>query len=165
MPSQVALSSVFKLALKPLYSTFNYLYLFERIFQVVGKDDFLVPFLPCVFMLHFIGSISKKKKARGVIIVGSGSENVHFIFYWKEMIGNFVTNYWLDLDFRRRKKIWLCGHWKVSQNLLWGMKSETFCSLNFLKSCIHPLCMYYRTFLEWFLIAFLQIKYLWSCFY
>ena len=65
MPSQVALSSVFRLAVKALCSTFNYLYLFERIFQVVGKDDFLVPFLSCVFMLHFIGSISKKKKSKG----------------------------------------------------------------------------------------------------
>ena len=61
MPSQVALSSVFRLALKTLYSTFNYLYLFERIFQVVGKDDFLVPFLSSVFTLHFRGSISQKK--------------------------------------------------------------------------------------------------------
>ena len=103
MPSQVALSSVFRLALKTLCSTFNYLYLFGRIFQIVGKDDFLVPFLSCVFILHFRGSISHKK-ARGVIIGCSGSENVHFIFYWKEMIENFVTNYWLDMDFRRRKK-------------------------------------------------------------
>ena len=45
MPSQVALSSVFRLAVKALCSTFNYLYLFERIFQVVGKNDFLVPFV------------------------------------------------------------------------------------------------------------------------
>ena len=51
MPSQVALSSVFRLALKILCSTFNYLYLIERIFlqvQAVCKDDFRVPF-ECVY--------------------------------------------------------------------------------------------------------------------
>ena len=47
MPNQVALSSVFRLALKTLSNTSNYLYLFQYIFlqvQVVCKDDFHVPF-------------------------------------------------------------------------------------------------------------------------
>ena len=64
MSSQVALSSVFRLAIKILCSTFNYLYLFERIslqVQVVYKDDFHVPFV-CVFMLRFRGSFSQKNK-------------------------------------------------------------------------------------------------------
>ena len=65
----------------------------------------------------------------------------------------------------KKQKVWLCGHLKAAPNPHWCMKSETFCSLTFLKSCIHPLCIYYRRFLEWFLTAFLQIKYLWSCFY
>ena len=45
VPSQVALSNVFRLALKILGSTFNFLYLFECIFQVLCKDDFHVPFV------------------------------------------------------------------------------------------------------------------------
>ena len=52
MPSQVALSSVFRLALKILRSIFNYLHLFERIFlqfQVVCKDDFHVLYV-CVYV-------------------------------------------------------------------------------------------------------------------
>ena len=49
MPSQVALSSVFRLALKTLCSAFNYLYLLERVLQLVCKDSFLVPFV-CVYV-------------------------------------------------------------------------------------------------------------------
>ena len=48
MPSELALSSVFKLPLNILGSAFNYLDLFERIFlqvQLVYKDDFHVPFV------------------------------------------------------------------------------------------------------------------------
>ena len=48
MPSQVALSSVFKLPVNILGSAFNYLDLFECIFlqvQLVYKDDFYVPFV------------------------------------------------------------------------------------------------------------------------
>ena len=100
MPSQVTLSSVFRLGLKVLRSTFNYLYLFEHIFlqvQVVCKDDF-----------HYRGSFSKKKKNKkktsGEIIVCSGLEKVYFIYNWKEMIGNSLTKHWLDMDLKRRKK-------------------------------------------------------------
>ena len=89
MPSQVTLSSVFRLGLKVLRSTFNYLYLFEHIFlqvQVVCKDYF-----------HYRGSFSKKKKPKkktsGVIIVCSGFEKVYFIYNWKEMIGNSLTKH------------------------------------------------------------------------
>ena len=55
-------------------------------------------------MLHFRGSFSPKnfKKASEVIIVGLGLETVYFTFYWKEMIGNFLTNHWLDME--RSKK-------------------------------------------------------------
>ena len=63
MPSQVALSSVFGLALKILCNTLNYLHLFERIVlqvQVICEDDFHVPFV-CI-MLHFRGSSSHTKK-------------------------------------------------------------------------------------------------------
>ena len=57
-------------------------------------------------MLHFRGSFSLKnfKKAKGVIIVHSGLEEVYFIFYWKKMIGNSLNNYWLDMDLRRHKR-------------------------------------------------------------
>ena len=56
--------------------------------------------LLCVFILHFRKSFSQKsfKKASGVIIVYSGLEKVYFIFYWKGMIGNSLTNHWLDMD-------------------------------------------------------------------
>ena len=106
MPSQVALSSVFRLVLKILCSTFNYLYLFERIFlqvQVVRfsfSNDFhlkIFIFLLCVFMLHFRGSFSQnnnnKKKTSGVIIFWSGLEKVSFIFYWKEVIENSLIKH------------------------------------------------------------------------
>ena len=52
MLSQGALSSVFSLALKIFCSTFKQLYLFEHVFlqvQVVGKDDFYVPFV-CIYV-------------------------------------------------------------------------------------------------------------------
>ena len=39
----------------------------------------------------------------GVIIVCSGLEKICLIFYWKEIIRNFLTNHWLDMDLRRRK--------------------------------------------------------------
>ena len=58
-------------------------------------------------MLHFRGSFKKTKKQSKVIIVGSGSENFYFIFYWKDVMGNFLTNYWLDMDLRNCRK---CGY-------------------------------------------------------
>ena len=139
MPSQSALSSVFRLALKILCSAFNYLHLFERIFsqvQIICKDDFHV--LLCVFMLHFRRSFSHTKKTSGIIIVCLGLEKVSFVFYWKEMLGSSLTKPWLDMDLRRCKKDGYVAHWKVAPNLFWHMTNETCCSLTSFKSCIHP---------------------------
>ena len=75
MPSQVALSSVFRLGLKHLCSTFNYLYLFEHTFlqaRVVHEDDFHLTFVCLCYTLE--GLFHKKqtnKKASGVITVCS----------------------------------------------------------------------------------------------
>ena len=46
-------------------------------------------------MLHFSRSFSQKnkKKASEDIIVRSELEKVYFIFYWNEMIGNYLTNH------------------------------------------------------------------------
>ena len=105
MPIQVASSSIFRLALKTLCSTCNYLYLFERIFSSSLQRWFSCSFCVCLcYTLEGVFHKKKSKKASGVIIVGSGSENLYFIFYWKEIIGNFLTNYWLDMDLRRSKK-------------------------------------------------------------
>ena len=84
MPSQVALSRVFRLALKILSSTFNYLHLFEHIFyKFWWFTEMIFMFLLCVFMLHFRGSFSQKnkskKKTSGVIVICSGLENFFHI--------------------------------------------------------------------------------------
>ena len=90
MSSQVTFSSVFRLGLKILCSTFNYLYLFEPIF---AKIIFM-------FLLsHFRWPFSQKKikKTSEVITTGSALKKVYFIFYWKERIGNSLTNHWLGM--------------------------------------------------------------------
>ena len=72
MPSQVALSSVYRLALKIVCSTFNYLYLFERNFlqvQVVCKDDFNVPFVSFYVTLKSVIVCSELENVSFVILV------------------------------------------------------------------------------------------------
>ena len=94
MPSQVALSSVFRLTLKILCNTLSYLYLFERIFSSSLQRWFSCFF--CVRLCYTLEGLfhkKKLKKASGVIIVGSRLEKGYLIFYWKEMIGNFLTNH------------------------------------------------------------------------
>ena len=87
MPSQVALSSVFRLVLKILCGAFNYLYLFEHMFlevQVVCKDDFHIPFVCLCYTLEGIFHKTKTiKKTRGVIIVCSGLKKVSSYFTGK----------------------------------------------------------------------------------
>ena len=66
MPSQVALSSVFRLGLKHLCSTFSYLYLFEHTFlqaRAVHEDDFYVTFVCLCYTLEglFHKKTSKQK--------------------------------------------------------------------------------------------------------
>ena len=61
-------------------------------------------FLLCVFYT-LKGLFHKRlKKESGVIIAHSGWEKVYSILYWKEIIGNSLTNPWLDIDWRTRKK-------------------------------------------------------------
>ena len=127
MPIQVASSSIFRLALKTLCSTCNYLYLFERIFSSSLQRWFSCSF--CVFLCYTLEGLFHKKnlkKASGVIIVGSGSENVYFIFYWKEIIGNFLTNYWLDMDLRRSKKYGYVDIGKLLQTFSGAWKVKHF---------------------------------------
>ena len=85
-------------------------------------------FLLCVFMLHFRGSFSHKKfkKASGVIIVRSGLEKVYFIFYWKEMIGNSLTNHWLDMELRRSKRYGYVFIEKLLQTFFGAWQVEHF---------------------------------------
>ena len=71
MSSQGALSSVFRLALKILRSTFKHLYLFELQVQVVYKGDSHVSFVCVCVTLQRVFSQKKKKKS-GVVIVCSG---------------------------------------------------------------------------------------------
>ena len=66
MRSQVTLSSVFRLALKILCRTFNYLYLSEGTLlkvQVVSKDDFHVPFV-CVYVTLYSVLFTKKRRRK-----------------------------------------------------------------------------------------------------
>ena len=52
-----------------------------------------------VYLCYTFEGIFHKKnleKASGVIIVLSGLGKVYFIFYWKGMIGNSLTNHWVD---------------------------------------------------------------------
>ena len=149
MPSLVVLSSVFRLALKccvVLSITCIYLGIFFYKFRQFAKMIFM--FLLCVLMLHFRGYFSKTttKKTSGVIIVCSWLEKVSFIFYWKEMIGDPLTEHRRDMHLRRCKQDGYVAHWKVAPNLLWHMKSETFCSLTSFKSCIHSYVCIMRHF-------------------
>ena len=137
MNSQVALSSVFRFGLTNLCSTFSYLYLLEHNFlqvKVVCKDDFHIP---CVFMLHFRRFFSQKTNKRiriAVIIVCSVLKTVSFIFYRKEMMGNSLIKYWLDMDLRRCKE----DGYVALQNFLWSTTNGTFCSLASLKKLYSP---------------------------
>ena len=63
--------------------------------------------------------------------------------YWK-LLNQLLARRGL----KKAQKGWLCGHWKAVSFKLYP-----------------PLCMYYRTLLEWFLTEFLQSKYVWLCFY
>ena len=140
VPSQVALSSVFRLALKILGSTFNFLYLFECIFQVVFKMIFM-------FLLsedHF--TENKKSKWNNYCSLRVRKSLFHIILereHWK-LLNQLLARRGL----KKAQKGWLCGHWKAVSFKLYP-----------------PLCMYYRTLLEWFLTEFLQSKYVWLCFY
>ena len=106
IPSQVALSSVFRLALIILCSTFSYLYLFQGNFLSSLQRWFSCSFSVCLcYTLEGIFHKKNIKKASGVIIVHSELEKVYFIFCWKEMIGNSSTNHWIDMDLRRCKNM------------------------------------------------------------
>ena len=104
MPSQVALSSVFRLALKILCSTFSYLYLFERIFSDSLQRWFSCSF--CVCLCYTLEALfhEKIKKSKWSNYCSLRVRKSLFQFYWKEMIGNSLTNHWLDMNLRRRKK-------------------------------------------------------------
>ena len=141
-------------ALKILSKTFCYLHLFERIFSSSLKRWFSCSF--CVFLLHFRGSFSHKKdikKAGGVIFVRSVLEKTCFKFYWKEMNGNFLTNHRLDKDM---------AMWRFESCSKPSLALDKR-SINFFQKLYLPLHMYYRTLLEWFLIAFLQTIYGHGC--
>ena len=163
MPSKVALSSIFGWTLKILCNTFNYLYLFEGIFSS-SLQGFSCFFCMCLcYTLEDLFHTEIKKESR-VIIVWSGLKKVYFIFYWKEMIGNSLNKDRLDMDLRWCKKE---AMWTLERCSKPSLSHEKWKILftNLFQKLYLPLCMCYRTFLEWLLIAFLQSKYLWSCFY
>ena len=126
MPSQVALSSVSRLVPKILCSTFNCLYLFERIFSSSLQRWFSCFFCVCLYY-NLEGLFHKKNlksKRSNYCSLRISKMLFHILLerdYWK------FLNYSLARHgLKKVQKIWLCGNWKVARNLLWHMVSETF---------------------------------------
>ena len=104
MSSQVALSRVFRLALKTLCSTSITCIYWSVFFQVVCKDDFHFPFLRVYVTLQKAFSTKNFKKESAVIIVCSGLGKVYSIFYWKEIIGTSLINHSIDMELKKPKR-------------------------------------------------------------
>ena len=138
MPSQVALSSVFRLALNILCSTFNYLYLFESIFPSSLQRWFSCSF--CVYLCYTLEVLFHKKfkndKWSNYCLLSVRKILFHILLerdHCKLLIWSLARH-----GLKKVQKVWLWGHWRIAQNLLGRRAIETFCSLTSFKSCIHP---------------------------
>ena len=107
----------------------------------------------CVCLCYTLGGCFTKKKRNNYCLLGVRKSLSHLLLErenWK------LLNYSLTRHgFKKMQVGWLCGTLESCSKLFLGHDKWNILFTNHFQKLYPPLSMHYRTFSEWFLIAFL----------